>query len=451
MNRLLPTASHLQTSDRLLDRLFSWRDITAGPSIPPRWTYLEYLTPRRRHRNSHSPPAFIFAGQPEHSFDPFHNGHQLVQLRVEIPITELAALPLPRDILLRLSDTIDEKETDRILVTWRDQDLLGGVRQRQQAVNEARQLELHLGKIGANKLHQIRVAERAAPLLKRLLEVEKVSKKEIGHLLGLTPSMTRYCIGFVQDPMKYLEERAGLLEKLDSCRQRTADFLRFFGRNQLRLRTRLELWKGFAATRPDIPVGSLTSFDRRLLRPNRLTRQKVKAVQGRRRPEERHECRLRTVRQLLFSIEAGHSVFFFDETTFDVSSMAEYAYGFSGVRPQGEIVRTNAFLRVLMVTSLTQVEMFHLTTSKVTTNTIEVFLEAFWMARTLEPKFDSAPTVLVLDNAPKNRTEVIKDLARHRKINLLFTVPCSPFLNCIESVFGILKRRIRRRPEYPFQ
>ena len=57
---------------------------------------------------------------------------------------------------------------------------------------------------------------------------------------------------------------------------------------------------------------------------------------------------------------------------------------------------------------------------------------------------------MVMDNAPKNRSAGVKRLANNGKVNLLYTVPCSPFLNQIESVFGRLKQGVRRHSDAPF-
>lgn len=52
---------------------------------------------------------------------------------------------------------------------------------------------------------------------------------------------------------------------------------------------------------------------------------------------------------------------------------------------------------------------------------------------------------------PKESKCLGSKLARDGLLNLMFTTPCSPFTNLIESVFNLVKRRLRRSSDYPFR
>ena len=52
--------------------------------------------------------------------------------------------------------------------------------------------------------------------------------------------------------------------------------------------------------------------------------------------------------------------------------------------------------------------------------------------------------VLVMDNSPKNRIKKIKRLPSKNYLAILYTIPTSPFLNFIETIFYFLKQEVQK-------
>lgn len=62
---------------------------------------------------------------------------------------------------------------------------------------------------------------------------------------------------------------------------------------------------------------------------------------------------------------------------------------------------------------------------------------------------DEEKIYLVLDNAPYNRSQVVRDLAARLKIRLLYLPPYSPNLNPIERLWKFVKQKIMANNYFP--
>ena len=60
-------------------------------------------------------------------------------------------------------------------------------------------------------------------------------------------------------------------------------------------------------------------------------------------------------------------------------------------------------------------------------------------------KVEDTSCVLVLDNASIHRTHLVKEYCERNKMELVFTVPYSPWFNGIEEYWGLCKRDFKKR------
>jgi hypothetical protein len=59
-----------------------------------------------------------------------------------------------------------------------------------------------------------------------------------------------------------------------------------------------------------------------------------------------------------------------------------------------------------------------------------------------DPQTKHHSVLLFMDNAPFHQHSRVRDACRHLKVNLLYNAPYSPWLNPIELLFSIVKRRL---------
>ena len=198
-------------------------------------------------------------------------------------------------------------------------------------------------------------------------------------------------------------------------------------------------------------MNSVTEFDRKFLKRNRISFQKCKLKYYQRNEEQKQLCRLIFIDRLLKLLESNENIYFFDETTFEINSKGFHCYGFAGQRPETQVKMKPIYLRLLLIVSFTKIEAGVFSQRPVNSDYVFDFLRRFTYTLQYKKDYLSKSVILILDNAPKNRTQNIKSLSEDGYINLMYTVPCSPFTNFIESTFNKIKRTIQRHNLYPFK
>lgn len=61
----------------------------------------------------------------------------------------------------------------------------------------------------------------------------------------------------------------------------------------------------------------------------------------------------------------------------------------------------------------------------------------------LNKRYDFENIYIVLDNCSLHRTKYFLNFAKHRKVNLIFTIPHNPQLNCVEYFFRYVKSGLK--------
>lgn len=54
--------------------------------------------------------------------------------------------------------------------------------------------------------------------------------------------------------------------------------------------------------------------------------------------------------------------------------------------------------------------------------------------------------ILLMDNAVIHKHSAVLETARNFKVNVLFNAEYSPWLNPIEQLFGLIKKRLKSQP-----
>lgn len=397
-----------------------------------------------------NPPAFRIGEDQHHLLDPFHDWNQLHQLESNGHWPTRSTKKEFLDLLGRFDPSTLSFRSVRLSPEFAPDQLLRDLKRVKEAENHRKNTQIRLGKLKTRALFKINLALKLRKPVLNLTNLSTLSQRELAKELGVSRSFLRFCVTVADDDTRAMENKVSLETELEEKDDDNIKFMSFFKMQQLRLRTRKQLWAHFKGESPKGARKSLSSFDRHYLHPNRLTFQKCKILWDNKRLELRTLCRFNFIEQLLKSHFQGHLLLFFDESSFQLEPLETHAFGFSGQRPVIQTSRTPFFLKLLMVTSLHQVEAFMVTDKPVTSETIQQFLKQVLTEKAASREYSHRPVVLVMDNAPKNRSDGVKELARNCMVNLLFTVPCSPFLNQIESVFGRIKRTVRSQTDEPF-
>lgn len=394
-----------------------------------------------------TPPAFDVGKTRQHLWDPFHVPEQILRLQ------EAGVFPTKRTLqeLLLFLQTLDGSSstwrTEAVLPQFSTQEFRMQLFQVEQQRKKVLNQECCVGKLGRKYLQKVQLAERLMPTFTTIISGANLPDNQLRKLLKINRSFLSFLHSFQKDPLPFLERKASLLKRMEESESDNRMFLSLLETEQLRLRTRKALMKAFNSREPMRPVKSLSSFDRRFLFKNRITRQRVKVHWDQRRLEERTACRLSFIERLLESQAVGQGLYFFDETSFQLDASPGYAYGRAGTRPSVRKQHIPAFLHVMMVTSMSRVVAFQVSARPTTGHDLENFLTNFVRLVQMQQEYRLTPAVLVLDNAPKNRTAGVKRFESTGQLNLMYTVPCSPFLNQIENIFNLVKRAVRACPD----
>ena len=138
-------------------------------------------------------------------------------------------------------------------------------------------------------------------------------------------------------------------------------------------------------------------------------------------------------------------IMFFDETIMIYNQRKQYGWNYSAQKNIKMISRKNIFIHLMMLIDQNKVVYFRLFDRSTKGKDVEQFLCMYFKTQVNEHGNEFQPSVIVLDNSSKNRTKAIKELVNKNNFGILYTIPTSPFLNMIESIFNILKQKIYKQ------
>ena len=108
-----------------------------------------------------------------------------------------------------------------------------------------------------------------------------------------------------------------------------------------------------------------------------------------------------------------------------------------------EIFNSCVYLRLNIITNLTNILTFSLSFENYLSAEIESFINAS-ILYLFEFKSMKKPIYLILDNSPKNRSKSMFQLADNNRVRFVYTTPTTPQHNFAESVFCLLKKSMSK-------
>ena len=160
--------------------------------------------------------------------------------------------------------------------------------------------------------------------------------------------------------------------------------------------------------------------------------------------KKKKECRKTFLSILFRMINSKKIILFFDECCFHSPASSFKIWGEKGKKDSYFINNPNIFLKLIMITNLHKVISFSMSFNKINSEkTFQFIQSSIYFVRkklSMEKKI-----IMVLDNAPKNRSKKLKDLSEKKWVSLLYTVPTTPQENFIVQIFGILKKKMNKK------
>lgn len=301
-----------------------------------------------------------------------------------------------------------------------------------------------------NRIKKLENATKIASRVACLKAQTGFTNAKICKQLKLSKNFFNYTLDLIKNPSRIAQIQQKDEEAKDMLIDNNQKFVQFFKFHNTKYRTRQMLLNKFKQAHNSVIVNSLSDFDCKFIKANNISYQKGKLVYGQVNESKKDHCRVGFIEQFLNLIQTKQNVYFFDETTFQINSSVFYSYSFKGVRPTTRVKPQPIYLRLLLIVSLSKIEAAVFSTEPVNSDFIYTFLRHF--VHRLQTKADIRQTsnIIVMDNSPKNRIAEVKELAHAGRANLMFTVPCSPFTNFIETVFNKIKGNLKRLERFPF-
>lgn len=160
--------------------------------------------------------------------------------------------------------------------------------------------------------------------------------------------------------------------------------------------------------------------------------------------EKKNDCRILTTYLIYRIIESRQFLLFYDETTIQMTKTS-YSTWFHRTEKKERAVRvTNTFLKLNLITSMNQIISFAITFGAFKGFSVSQLIIST-CNHISEKQAKDKDIFVVLDNAPKNRLNMLKEQCTKGNFSLVYTTPTTPQHNFAESIFFFIKRKIDRR------
>jgi|GWRWMinimDraft_5_1066013.scaffolds.fasta_scaffold04105_2 hypothetical protein len=384
-------------------------------------------------------------------FDVYHNKSQFELLSEGIK----NKISFKVDELLETLKLFTKKKKDSntffVCSEFANQEFIDQVMFKNNLQNEIQKKEKIVSAYLLKKIKKLKKFDSFKSKIELLYKSSLWTLASISKALKISKSFLKYSIILLMNPEFESNEKKKIESELFQIESDNQKFLSFFKANNIKFKTMKLLFQNFKNTYPDIQIKSLSTFDRKFIKKNGISNQKCKLIYYQRNEQHKEECRLIFIDHLFGLIKKKESLFFFDETIFEINSKSFRTYSFKGIKPKTQVNIQPIYLKILMIVSFDRTEAIYMSYSPVLGKDVTRFIKQFVFNEQKKRDYPFKSISLVMDNSPKNRMEDIKKLANEKFINLIYTVPCSPFTNFIESVFNLLKREIQKDIYYPFK
>lgn len=188
---------------------------------------------------------------------------------------------------------------------------------------------------------------------------------------------------------------------------------------------------------------SFSTFYRHFIKKLGISYRKVKYLHKSVNQNLKEECRPLTTFVILKFLDQVEEVFFYDESSFQITYSNDRVWSISGKRPLRVLDSTNISLSLNIVCSNRRIVSFCISERNLDSSQVFNFIHATF-EKILDSEKNRYPYMLILDNGPKNRTKLIRKLSKYNIIRYVYTTPTTPQHNLAECVFLALKRNVRR-------
>lgn len=136
-------------------------------------------------------------------------------------------------------------------------------------------------------------------------------------------------------------------------------------------------------------------------------------------------------------------LFYFDCTSVSEKNLKKKAWSNRFEKTSFKPLFRYQTTHIMMLISLKSVVSFQFMKGNLSTRIIFLFLKE--SIRRIKQNLHGKCITIILDNAPMNKTQLIKNLAVKEKVKFVFIPPNNPYFNMIEYLFRFIKRGLKKK------
>ena len=236
---------------------------------------------------------------------------------------------------------------------------------------------------------------------------------------------------------KFLSEK-----KIDKLKKKFLKLLNYYQEKNYNLK---EIRNSFCKNNKIVAKFSHSWFYFHFIKKNNISFKIMKYRGIEKKPYKSFLSRILTVHYLKYLIKKKRPLIFFDEMSIEIKNKTKKIFCIKGQKFYKKCRITSLYLKILMLVDLNGVIAFNLTEKKNKKYEINHFLSSYFSIKKKYDKSIEECSVLILDNAPKHRNEILYRLRKLNHCNFSFIPPLSSPLNFIENIFNILKKKVKKK------